>query len=250
MSKSKLYESSERKPIFEFAKRLGVNGNEITGIPYDLLKVSSSSIYSYVDLVIHLFETSLFSDHSILEYPTYLNPQGVQYLQILLWEKGYGCPAWLLDRLGNTLDTPLLNALRTEVAKVRIAGFQELIGKLDQLCYSSDLEQELTKSGVAFTETLIGHGNEAYHPIIHSLNAVGMEMYETLPILEAIVEQSSLGEITLPELTQIEYLPLPIMAAHFERPGKRNPERLKRHSQLVLTAYNLLKVDPKGFVLK
>jgi hypothetical protein len=152
--------------------------------------------------------------------------------------------------MGNAFDEiPVLNALRKQVAKVRIAGFQELIGKLDQLCYSSNLEQELTKSGVAYSDMLIGYGGNYYHPIVRALNDVGMQMYETLPILEAIEEIKDECEITLPQLTMIEYLPLPYMCAHFERPGKRNPEHLKKHSQLVLTASQQLKSGQSGFVL-
>jgi len=147
--------------------------------------------------------------------------------------------------------TSLKLSLRKQVAKVRIQGFQELIGKLDQLCYSSNLEQEMTKSGVAFSEMLIGYGGNFYHPIVLALNNVGMEMYETLPLLEAF-EGTALEDKDwdLPELTKVEYLPLPYMKAHFERPGsKRNPERLKKHSQLVLTASQQLKERPYGFVL-
>lgn len=81
--------------------------------------------------------------------------------------------------------TSLKLSLRKQVAKVRIQGFQELIRKLDTLCYSSNLEQEMTKAGVAFSKMLIGYDGACFHPIILALNNVGMEMYDTLPLLEA-----------------------------------------------------------------
>jgi len=252
MTKSKLYNGKKSKqPIFEFAKRLGVNNHEISGIPFDLLMISSKSIYNYVDLVLYLVESKLLLASRELALPQYLTPKGKYFLEILLWEKSLGRPAWLEGRLGNALEeTSLLNALRKQVARVRIQGFQELIRKLDELCYSSNLETKLQQAGVAYSDMLIGYGGTFYHPIVHALNSVGMKMYETLPILEAIESAEADGrELTLPELTEIEYLPLPYMNAHFERPGKRNPERLRKHSQLVLTAAQQLKGSPYGFVL-
>jgi hypothetical protein len=253
ISKSKLYNGKrEKTPIFEFAKRLGVGQHEISGIPFDLLSVSAKSIYNYVDLVLYLIESKLLLlVHGGLALPEYLSPKGQYFLEILLWEKSLGRPAWLKGRLGNALEeTTLLNELRKQVAKVRVQGFQELIRNLDKLCYSSNLEHELTKAGVAYSDMLIGYGSNFYHPIVHALNSVGMKMYETLPLLEAIESADAAGrELTLPELTEIEYLPLPYMTAHFERPGKRNPERLRKHSQLVLTAIKQLKGSPFGFVL-
>lgn len=252
MSKSRLYNGKKKKqPIFEFAKRLGVNRHEISGIPFDLLSISTESIYNYVDLVLYLRDTRLLTGSRDLALPEYLSPKGKYLLEILLWEKSLGRPAWLEGRLGNVFEeTTLLNELRKQVARVRIQGFQELIGKLDELCYSSDLEQQLQQAGVAYSDMLIGYASNFYHPIIHALNSVGMKMYETLPILEAIESAETDGrELSLPELTDIEYLPLPYMNAHFERPGKRNPERLRKHSQLVLTATKQLKGSPYGFVL-
>lgn len=251
MTKSKVYSNHKKEPIFEFAKRLGVNNHEISGIPYDLLKTSSQSIYDYVDLVLYLVDSKLLLASRELALPEYLTEKGKYFLEILLWEKSLGCPAWLRSQLGNTLsETTLLNALRKQVARVRLQGFQELIRKLDELCYSSNLEQKLQQAGVAYSDTLIGYGGRYYHPIVHALNSVGMKMYETLPLLEAIESAEADGrELTLPELTEIEYLPLPYMNAHFERPGKRNPERLRKHSQLVLTATKQLRGSPYGFVL-
>jgi hypothetical protein len=252
LTKSKLYIGKQEKlPIFEFAKRLGVSNHEISGIPYDLLRNSTQSIYDYVDLVLYLVESKLPLNSRELALPEYLTPKGKYFLEILLWEKSLGRPAWLEGRLGNALEeTALLNALRKQVAKVRIQGFQELIRKLDELCYSSNLEQKLQQAGVAYSDMLIGYASDFYHPIIHALNSTGMKMYETLPLLEAIESAEADGhELTLPELTEIEYLPLPYMSAHFERPGKRNPERLRKHSQLVLTAMQQLKGSPYGFIL-
>jgi hypothetical protein len=252
LTKSKLYNGKKKKqPIFEFAKRLGVNRNEISGIPFDLLSAATKSIYNYVDLVLYLKDTKLPMACRDIALPEYLSPKGKYFLEILLWERSLGRPAWLEGRLGNALEeTSLLNALRRQVAKVRIQGFQELIRKLDELCYSSNLESKLQRAGVAYSDTLIGYGSSSLHPIIHALNSVGMKMYETLPLLEAIEFAEANGnELTLPELTEIEYLPLPYMNAHFERPGKRNPERLRKHSQLVLTATIQLKDSPFGFVL-
>lgn len=252
LSKSKLYSGERGKPqIFEFAKRVSVEQNEITGIPFDLLSMATKSVYNYVDLVLYLVETKLLRAHENLAHLEHLSPKGRYILEILFWEKGLGRPAWLDGRLGNAFEeTTLLNELRKQVARVRLQGFQELIEDLDKLCYSSNLEQELIKAGVAYSDTLIGYASEYYHPIVHSLNDVGMKMYETLPILEDIANADANGSgLELPELTEVEYLPLPYMGAHFERPGKRNPERLKKHSQLVLTATKQLKDGPYGFVL-
>jgi len=142
-------------------------------------------------------------------------------------------------------------ALHKQVAKVRIQGFQELMRRLDELCYSSDLSETMAKSGVAFSEMLIGHGVGPYHPIVHALNNVAMKMYDTIPLLEKFDEiASNEQDWTLPELTEIEYLPLPNMKANFERPTRRNPEKLKKHSQLVLAAIHMLKEQPHGFILK
>jgi hypothetical protein len=247
-SKSKLHEGSKNSVIFEFAKRISVANEEITGIPYDLLAVSSKSIYHYTDLVFYLVKSSFTMDHRNLVFPEYLSPKGVRYLQILLWERGIGRPTWVYT-MGNEQESSLLNALRKEIAIVRIEGLEALVENLDKLCYSSDLELAMTKAGVTVTEPLIGYGGTHYHPIIHALNNVGMEMYETLPILEAIRNKIDANDITLPELKEIEYLPLPINDAHFERPGKRNPELLKKHSQLVLKASYKLNDAPYGFVM-
>jgi hypothetical protein len=251
LTKSKQYNGKKREPIFEFAKRLGVNGQEITGIPFDLLSVATRSIYNYVDLVLYLKDTNYPLASRGLALPQYLSSRGKYLLEILLWEKSLGRPKWLVGRLGNALEeTALLNELRRQVAKVRVQGFQELIGKLDELCYSSNLEQKLHQAGVVYSDILIGYASNYYHPIVHALNSVGMKMYDTLQLIDDISSAiADERELTLPELTEIEYLPLPYMSAHFERPGKRNPERLRKHSQLVLTATIQLKESPYGFVL-
>ena len=253
ITKSKLYYNKHKKqPYFEFAKRLGVNGNEISGVPYDLLIQSARSIYNYTELINYLVETKLITKVSrSLALPENLTPKGKLFLEILLWERGLGRPFWLEDRFGNACEeSTLLNAIRIEIAKVRFEGFQELIRKLDELVYSSILEDKLRQAGVAYSDMLIGYSSEFYHPIIYALNHVGMKMYDTLPILEQVQDMLDSGvEIELPELTTIEYLPLPYQNAYFERPGKRNPERLRKHSQLVLTAYQRLKPNQNGFLI-
>jgi len=252
ITKSKLYTGKRgTQPIFEFAKRISVSNKEITGLPIDLVKASSKSIYDYVDLVYYLIETKLIPAGGTLALPRNLSPKGKFFLEVLLWEKSLGRPAWLDGRLGNVFEeTTLLNELRKQVARVRVQGFTELIGNLDKLCYSSSLEAKLTEAGVAFSETLIGYGSGFYHPIVYSLNNVGMKMYDTLPILEAIENaDANSREVTLPELTALEYLPLPYMSAYFQRPGKRNPERLRKHSQLVLTASQQLRGPTYGFLM-
>jgi hypothetical protein len=247
-SKSRLYQGKGGSVIFEFAKRIGVANKEITGIPYDLLKAASKSIYHYTDLTLYLVGSRFTMDNRNLVFPEYLTPKGIRYLTILLWEKGLGRPTWVYT-MGNALEVPLLNALRKKIAVARIEGFQELIGNLDKLCYSSDLHSAMTKAGISHSDELIGYGGAYYHPIIHALNSVGEQMYDTLPLLEAIQTKIEHGEISLPELKDIEYLPLPIQDAHFERPGKRNPERLKKHSQLVLKASYMLNDSPYGFIM-
>jgi len=252
MLKSKAYSGHKKEPIFEFAKRNAVNGNEITGIPYDLLLASSKSIYSFTELINFSVETKLISkERRGLALPDYLSPKGQQYLEILLWERDLERPSWLLNRFGNASEeTTLLNHLRIEIAKIRLEGFQELIRKLDELVYSSNLENNLRQAGVAYSDMLIGYSSNFYHPIIHALNNTGMSMYEVLPILESIEERLVEGEILeLPELMSVEYLPLPYQNAYFERPGERNPERLRKHSQLVLTAMKRLKSTTDGFTL-
>jgi len=253
-SKSKAYEDSKEQPIFEFAKRVSVNGNEITGIPYDLLLASSKSIYEFTELINYSVKTKLINkERRDLALPDYLSNKGKQFLEILLWERGLGRPFWLLNRFGNAFEeTTLLNHLRIEIAKVRLEGFQELIRKLDELVYSSVLENNLRQAGVAYSDMLIGYSSDFYHPIIHALNNTGMAMYETLPILESMqeyVDQGQGEELELPMLTSVEYLPLPYQNAYFERPGKRNPERLRKHSQLVLTATKQLQNTTEGFIL-
>lgn len=251
-TKSKSYEDNKREPIFEFAKRISVNGNEITGIPYDLLEASSKSIYSLTELINYSVETKLISkERRDLALPDYLSPKGRQYLEILLWERDLGHPSWLENRFGNASEEiTLLNSLRIEIAKIRLEGFQELIRKLDELVYSSDLETNLKQAGVAYSDMLIGYSSTYYHPIVHALNNTGMDMYDVLPILESIEERLRQGEnLELPELTSVEYLPLPYQNAYFERPGQRNPERLRKHSQLVLTAAERLNGTVNGFIL-
>jgi len=253
MSKSKLYyNSKEKQPIFEFAKRVSVGGNEISGIPFDLLIGSAQSIYMYTELVNYLVETKFITEVSRnLALPDNISSKGKLYLEILLWERKLGRPFWLENRFGNACEeSTLLNVIRIEIAKLRVEGFQELIGKLDELVYSSVLEDNLRQAGVAYSDMLIGYSSHVYHPIIYALNHVGMKMYDTLPILEGIQELLDKSvEIDLPELTTIEYLPLPYQNAYFERPGKRNPERLRKHSQLVLTAYQRLRSTGNGFLI-
>lgn len=90
MSKSKLYNSSERRPIFEFAKRNAVANNEITGIPFDLLNNATKSIYFYVDLIQYLVDTKLLIGDRVLTLPQYLTKKGRFFLEILLWERSLG----------------------------------------------------------------------------------------------------------------------------------------------------------------
>jgi len=83
-TKSKLYDSQkEMLPIFEFAKRTCVGNHEISGIPYDFLKVSTESIYNYVDLVLYLKDTKLLVISGNLAFPKYLSDKGRYYLEIL-----------------------------------------------------------------------------------------------------------------------------------------------------------------------
>jgi len=87
---SKLYNSLNRKPIFEFAKRIAVANNEISGIPFDLLNNSTKSIYYYVDLIQYLVDTKLLIGDRVLALPDYLSSKGRFFLEILLWERSLG----------------------------------------------------------------------------------------------------------------------------------------------------------------
>jgi len=55
----KSLKSEDRNNIrFEFAKRIAFQNKEITGIPFDLLKLSTKSIYNLVDLYKFLIESN------------------------------------------------------------------------------------------------------------------------------------------------------------------------------------------------
>jgi len=226
---------------FEFAKRTACNGREITGFPFDLLELASRSIYGYIDLVRYQIETKFYENPlSLSVVPNYLNQKGYRYLSILLWEADVLCPAVA----GNIAPNAALVALRRMMFHIHLMRLKETSERLCTVLGDNTLLEYYGELGLVVTEQLLSHNGPGYHPVVESLNHTGIKLYQVLEHLWTISDAEDLvTHDSYPHLKELCYLPLPHMGAYFERPGRRDPNLSRQHSEIVLEASIRIRSD-------
>jgi hypothetical protein len=162
-------------------------------------------------------------------------------LTILLWEAELLCP----DESGNIGSVEILSVLRRKVLHLRMLRMKKITEELEKALGQKTLQEFYSRAGIRFSSNLFEYTAEGQHPIVESLNHTGMELYESLSLLQELSDSDDLLTSDVwPQLREFEYLPLPHMVDHFKRTEKDvNKLKLKTHSEIVLLAYKNLRAD-------
>lgn len=220
----------------EFAKRIIVNGTEVTGLKWDILHLASTSIYMLVDLIRVAKLRSWNLSWSEFEAPSFLNEVGKELLSVLMWDSSGLGPPYLKGKAFSSLT---IQEFRRQILKTRIDSLKD---KRDSLMEIYSKRKSVAKlfqgGGIAYSETLIGSREWlGWHPITEIINQQSKALFEALESLEDILDDED-GNI--PSELPVEYLPLPDASVYF---GQRHRLRAKKHGQLVLRTWTRIKLE-------
>jgi hypothetical protein len=223
--------SDDQNHRVEFAKRIILNGVEISGLKANILNKASRSIYMLIDLIRVAQLRSWDLPWTEIQAPSFLSVKGKELLAILLWEQGQ-CDAPNLT--GSHHCRPSIEELKRKVLELRLASLKEKQDSLDAfLCAAKPIQDLFKREGVYFSESMIGLGkwSDPLHPAVWHLNSMGEELAIALSLLESV----STGEDqSTPEMLPIEYLPIPNIEVYF---GDRHSLKSIAHSRIVLKAW-------------
>lgn len=225
INRSKSVFSDANHTRVEFAKRLFLNGVELTGLRPDILKIAAKAVRFLPDVlrVCNLRHWEL--EIGQLSAPPFLSDKGKGLLSVLLFDfTGGNAPVW-----GNVDPLVTYQALRTRVLELRKARIEKQVERTWQLLESNkDLLEMFSKEGVDVDPRLIGHQGftpDFLHPIVWELNRRGEQFSDLLQRIE---------DITTPgtdfPFEELEYVPNLDNQVYF---GEKHLLRTAYHSSLV-----------------
>lgn len=247
---SKSLVSDDQNHRVEFAKRIFLNGTEVTGLKPSLLRQASKSIFMLVDLIQVARSRSWSLSWLEFQAPSYLNAKGKELLSILCWERDAretraSDPQAPLVRAhavkgANALSAEIsIQDLWSEMTKIRISLLIEKRDSVDKiLCGLTPMEELFDREGIAYSKTQLGSWKpNDMHPVIWCINQVGEQLTLTLSALEYALQNE--GGTIPPEISDVEYLPTPDTTVYF---GDRQSLKSEFRSSIVLRSwFNLLK---------
>jgi len=229
--------SDTRTHRLEFAKRIAVNGVEISGLKPAILK-SSDTLSGYLDLIRTARDRSWNLHWADVLGPSSWSVNRKDLLSILVWEASDGtcAPKGLIIPEGNTEVTKdsIFNDLKEEILSVRRDSILQKVEQLDRLLAGKPVEELFQKGGITVSERSIGllGATSVYHPVVWEINRVGESLNR---VLIKLWEEP--GPDGLPPMSDVEFLPIPNLGVYF---GEKHLLRSKAHSSLVLRAWSSL----------
>lgn len=225
--------SEESPHIIEFAKRLFYNGEEISGLSYDILKQGTNP-EGFVDLFSYMITRS-WPLTGGLRTPKFINKHDKLRIQFVLNLKIFGLRA-LLKR-GNDTYEDLVIRLQKEYLNCRIT---ELRLKLDS-CWDHLKEgaipvwDYLSKEGIDLDHDLIKLlSPKDNHPVIAAITISENSMMEVMEKLWMLPSDEPLGEEDLATMDTVEYMPNASRSIYF---GDRKLMRNTKWTNLWFKVY-------------
>jgi hypothetical protein len=225
----------------EFAKRILVDGIEVSGLKYNILDQASKSIYMLVDLIRVAKLRSWDLSWPEFQAPSFLSVKGKELLSILLAEQGKVDAPYLKG--SHPAEPKWTEEHDQMVMTLRIQLLREKRDSLDMfLCSAKPIQDYFKREGIYYSESMIGLGkwSDPLHPTVWQLNQAGEELAIALSLLESVLDS---GVQTTSEMLPIEYLPLPDVKVYF---GDRHCLKSKYHSSLVLKAWFAILQQPNS----
>lgn len=227
--------SDTRTHRLEFAKRIAVNGVEISGLKPAILK-GSNTLSGYLDLIRVARDRSWNLHWADVLGPSSWSVNRKNLLSILVWEASNGtCAPKGLILEGNT-ESPedSFLKLKEEILLVRRNTILKKVEQLDKYLSGKPVEYLFQREGITVSERSIGLLGETpvYHPVVWEINRVGESLIKVLDELWKDPEPDG-G----PPMSDVEFLPIPNLSVYF---GERHLLRSKAHSSLVLRAWSSL----------
>jgi len=228
--------SDTRTHRLEFAKRIAVNGVEISGLKPAILK-GANTLNGYLNLIRTARDRSWNVHWADVLGPSSWSVNRKDLLSILVWEASNGvCAPKGLFPEGNTglSKDSLFQNFREEILKVRRELIHKKVEQLDKLLTGKPVEELFQKGGITVSERSIGllGATPVYHPVVWEINRVGESLNN---VLNKLWDEP--GPDDPPPLSDVEYLPVPNLEVYF---GKQHLLKSKAHSSLVLRAWSSL----------
>jgi hypothetical protein len=234
----------------EFAKRLFVDGMEVSGLKYDLVK-SSRTLSGYVEMMNMIIRRG-WEPVNAWNFPRlhYADKRKEELLQFVLWfnNKSVGTPRFEGITPLKTKYTIDRDEVNREIIFFRIRNLRDKQKSLEKILNrNKPIDELFLKEGVRVPDPEFGTLDGDYsapislHPLVWTLNQIGEQLWSKLDLLESLPKEEEFGSQTsLPDLSEIEYLPIPENGVFF---GDRHSLRTKTHVTFVVKAYMKLKKD-------
>lgn len=225
--------SDDRTHRVEFAKRIIVNGTEVTGIKWNVLN-QAHNLYGYVDLIRVCQMRHWNLPWADLVVPSNLSEDRKELLSVLLWDASGGLHAPLQGNMMSPTDD-LYKQLKDKVRELRIQSLREKRDSVDKILSSAKpIEDLFNREGVTVSARSIGlkGHNNSLHPIVWALNQVGEDLFIGLSMLETVPDNET------PDILPVEFLPIPMVATYF---GDQHLLKSKTRTTFVLKAWTQIK---------
>jgi len=228
ISESKSF-TSQTGAFFEFAKRISLNGEEYSGIKWNVFN-KTSTLDGWMDLTRVLDERHFTRPLDRVWFPRDLSSKRSRHLAFLLLERyGPGLCPYLNRVTQESMFTPELHErLIKEMKLVRAENLEKQMHRLETALMNENyIGDYFSKEGVAVSEQLLdSYEIEEMHPVIVDMNRKGERMYEVLGSLDQYLEYPD-------QIDPVEYIPIPSRMAYF---GDMLVHRQKYRRLVVLEA--------------
>lgn len=214
----------------EFAKRLALNGEEYSSLPYNILNKDNEKYL--LDLSDLLYNRDFIQrDTGHYDLSSLLRSTEAEKFQFMLWARSDVSLPFKGDEDTFQITREDYNQKITELRSQNLMDKTALIDKY--LCEALPLNEYYDKGSLPYSEEALGLGsfsdNLILHPLVWAINQTGLDLSIAL---------SSIWDEQSPDITPVEYLPIVSSKSYFHKPLKRSNEYL---SKLVLDAYKDLK---------
>jgi hypothetical protein len=232
-SKSLIGDSTHNR--VEFAKRILLDGVEVTGLKWDLLHMSARHLTMFPDLIRISNERHYDLPWTAFGVPAWRSLKRVGLLAALLLDTLGTLPPSFEGYEGIPKIT--ISQLRDKVLELRVALIKEQQARIDEyLTAAKPLSEYFNSRGIYFAESKLksrGWDVNNLHPIVWAINKRG----EDLAIALSLTDIPPTEDKPYGGYQEIEYLPLPSIGSYFE---DRKLLATKYHSTLVMKAWSEL----------
>jgi hypothetical protein len=229
INKTKSLVSLGQIPFGEFAKRVFLNGSEISGLKPKLVRSGYTSIAGYIDLY-SFARTRSWDLRRGFTSPRHFSKEDVFSSKVVAYYKGWLEP---LQMELSFSPIPTIEEMTLVINKLRIANMYKLLARsYDQLEAQSGLKNLFDRGGAAVNPELLQlttMGREMPHPMAFHIHN------STEQLLELAQKLMEVGDLdNPPEMLEIEYLPNLSRTVYF---GDKKILKSKLEVQLITKAW-------------